>query len=103
MSNKAGYGLSMLKDQIRLEVKNAYLDLMDAGKQVEVARKAVEQAEENYRINLEHYREQLGTNTEVIDAQTLLTKVRTDYVNALVDYNMNYAKLERTLGIMVTE
>jgi outer membrane protein len=101
--NEADYALSMLKDQVRLEVKNAYLDLVDAKKQVEVARKAMEQAEENYRINLEHYKEQVGTNTDVIDAQTLLTKTRTDYVNAQSDYNMSYAKLERTLGVIVVE
>ena len=103
MRNEAGYALSMLKDQIRLEVKNAYLDLMDAGKQVEVARKAMEQAEENYRITVEHYREQLGTNTDVIDAQTLLTKTRIDYVNDQGDYNISYTRLERTLGIIVIE
>jgi outer membrane protein len=101
--NEAGYALSMLKDQVRLEVKSAYLDLMDAGKQVEVARKAMEQAEENYRITLENYREQIGTNTDVLDAQTLLTKTRTDYVNDQSDYNMSYARLERTLGIVVVE
>jgi outer membrane protein len=103
MRNEAGYALSMLKDQIRLEAKNAYLDLQDARKQVDVARQAMEQAEENYRITLEHYREQIGTNTEVLDAQTLLTKTRTDYVNAQSDYNVSYARLERTLGIMVVE
>lgn len=103
VSNEAGYAYAMTTDQTRLEVKNAYLDLTVARRQIEVAKKASAQAEENFRIVREHYREHLATNTDVIDAQTLLTKTRTDYVNALSDYDMSYAGLERAMGILVSE
>ncbi|MBW1991442.1 MAG: TolC family protein, partial [Deltaproteobacteria bacterium] len=63
-----------LAEQIRLEVQNAYLGLKETAERIRVTKKAVAQGEENLRLNQERYREQVGTATEVIDAQTLLTK-----------------------------
>jgi len=63
-----------------------------------VSEKSAEQAEENFRINTERYREQVGTATDVIDAQTLLTKSRSDHANALSDCAIQQARLERAMG-----
>ena len=98
--NRAADVLANLRDQITLEVKNAFLLLHEAAKQVRVAKKAIEQAEENFRINTERYREQVGTATDVIDAQSLLTKARSDHDNSLGDYNISRARLERAMGIV---
>lgn len=97
--NQAADILTNIREQIALEVKNAWLLLHEAEKQVHVAKKTTEQAEENFRINTERYREQVGTSTDVIDAQTLLTKARSDHDNALGDYSIGRAKLERAMGI----
>ena len=97
--NQAADILSNIRDQIALEVKNAFLLLHEAEKQVQVTKKAIEQAEENFRINKERYREQVGTSTDVIDAQTLLTKARADHFNALGDLNIHQARLERAMGV----
>ena len=99
-SNTAEIACAMLNDRVRLEVKEAYLKLQDARKQIEVAQKAVTQAEENFRINQANYREQIATNTDVLDAQTLLVRTRTDRINALADYHMSLAGLERTMGTL---
>ncbi len=101
LENRAADALTHIRDRIVLEVKDAFLYLHEAQKQVQVARKAIEQAEENFRINTERYREQVGTATEVLDAQTLLTKVRSDGDNALGDYSISRARLERAMGIDV--
>lgn len=101
--NQAADFLANVRDQITLEVKNAFLLLREAEKQIQVAAKAIEQAEENFRINTERYREQVGTSTEVIDAQTLLTKARSDRHNALGDFNISRARLERAMGVSTTE
>ena len=90
--------LANIRDQITLEVKNAYLLLREAEKQLFVSKKAIEQAEENFRINTERYREQVGTSTDVIDAQTLLSRAKSDYYNALGDFNISQARLERATG-----
>lgn len=91
--------LTNLRDQITLEVKNAYLLLREAEKQIQVTQKAIEQAEENYRISEERYREQVATSIDVLDAQTLLTKAKSDYHNALGNYNIGQAKLQRAMGV----
>jgi outer membrane protein len=98
--NQATDGLTNLRDQITLEVKNAYLLLQETEKQVQVMKKAIEQAEENFRINTERYREQIGTTTDVIDAQTLLTRAKANYFAALGDFSINQARLEKAMGVI---
>ncbi|MEN6317154.1 MAG: TolC family protein [Syntrophaceae bacterium] len=97
--NQAAYALDNIKDQVTLEVKNEWLTLNEKQKQVAVAQKAIEQAEENYRISRERYREQVGTSTDVLDAETLLTRAKFDYFNALSEYNISIARLERAMGV----
>jgi outer membrane protein TolC len=96
--NQAIEASKELNDQITLEIKNAYLILQETGSQIIVWQKVIEQAEENFRISEERYKERVSTSTEVLDAQTLLTKAKSEYANALGDYNVNYAKLQRAMG-----
>jgi outer membrane protein len=97
--NQTAYSLQNIKDQVTLEVKNSWLTLHEAEKQLAVTQKAIEQAEENYRISRERYHEQVGTSMDVLDAQTLLTRAKSDYFNALSDYNISMARLERAMGL----
>ena len=97
--NQAEDELVGMNDRIALEVKDSYLLLREAEKHIFVAKKAIEQAEENFRINEERYKEQVATSTDVIDAQTLLTRAKSDYYNALSYYNIALASLERSMGI----
>lgn len=98
--NQALESAKELNDQIILEIKNAYLMLQEAESQIAVSQKLIEQAEENFRIAEERYKERVATSTEVLEAQTLLTKAKSEYANALGDYNINYAKLQRAMGII---
>ena len=93
--------LKLLKDQIALEVKDAYLALDVEERNIAVALKAIEQGEENYRMNQERYKEQVGTITDLLDAQTLLTRAQTDYYNSLRAYNVAKASLRRAMGLTV--
>jgi len=96
---KVKYLLTDIKDNIQLEVKKAHLYLTEAEKSIQVARTAVVQAEENFRMNEERYKQQVATSTDVLDAQTLLTQARTNYFNALSEHNTAWARLERAMGI----
>jgi len=96
--NQALESAKELNDQIVLEIKNAYLMLQEAESQIAVSQKLIEQAEENFRIAEERYKERVATSTEVLEAQTLLTKAKSEYANALGDFNINYAKLQRATG-----
>jgi outer membrane protein len=92
--------LANVKDQVALEVKNAWLAVKEAEKLIAVTQKSIEQAEENYRINQERYREQVSRMTDVLDALTLLTYARASYSNALSDYQISLAALERAMGVI---
>ena len=85
-------------DGITLEVKSSYLDTEETYKNISVARDAIAQAEENFRIYKERFDQQMSTTTDVLDAQTLLSQARMNYNNALCDYNIDRAKLEKAMA-----
>lgn len=87
-----------LDDQVRLDVQNAYLKVRETADRIRVTEKAVTQAEENLRLNEERYKEQVGTATDVVDAETLLTRTRVNYWTSLYDHQMAKAELLWAMG-----
>jgi outer membrane protein TolC len=90
--------LSQMQDGIALEISQTYLNLTQAKERIGVARKTVEQAEENYRITDDRFKEGLSLNTDLIDAEFSLTQAKLNYTQALVDYRLAEARLEKALG-----
>jgi outer membrane protein len=89
-----------LIEGVTLEVKNDYQIMLVAEKNISVSEKAIEQAEENLRMNEERYKYQVATATDVLDAVTLLAQARVNYYGALSDFNVARARLERAMGRM---
>jgi outer membrane protein TolC len=87
-----------LEYNISLELKDAVLRLKNAEENIPVTEKAVKSGEENLRVNEERYKAQVTTITEVLDAQSLLTRARVNYLTALYNHNLAKAKLMRALG-----
>lgn len=85
-------------DNIRLEVKKAYLRTQEAEKAIVTIEKAIQQAKENFRISNERYKEQINTSTDVLDAQTLLSRTMANYYNALYTFKIAKASLYRAIG-----
>lgn len=96
--DKAEEARSSFRDHVSLQIKQAYLDLDTAGKNIETAKTALEQALENFRITDLQYREQMTTSTEVLDAQALLADAEARYYGALYGHNLARASLERAMG-----
>ncbi|MEA1948892.1 MAG: TolC family protein [Thermodesulfobacteriota bacterium] len=90
-------------DDIQQELKKAYLRTQEAEKAIITVEKAIEQAKENFRINQERYKEQMATSTDVLDAQTLLSKTMTNFYNALYAYKISKASLYRAMGREIVE
>lgn len=90
--------LADLTEQARLDYRSARNDAEVAAKRIGLAQTAIAQAEENLRINQDRYQEQVGTATEVLDAQTLLTQARTDLYRAQFDYQVAVARVRRATG-----
>jgi len=87
-----------IEDGVKLQLKQAILNLKEAEEKIPTAQKAVDQAEENLRVSEERYKAQVTTSTEVLDAQTLLSQARMNYYNALYDHNLAKAGLLRAVG-----
>lgn len=63
---------------IALEVRQRWLELETARQRVQFARQAIAQADENLRVARGRYQQQVGTNTEVLDAETLRVQAYTN-------------------------
>jgi outer membrane protein TolC len=87
-----------MKDAIRLDVTKSYLTLLDAWSGIEVSRDNVAQAEENHRVTNEAFKEGLATNTDLLDAEVLLTAAKTTYGNLMVEYLIAQADFARATG-----
>ncbi len=90
--------LRLAEQQARLEIDTARNDVAVAKERISVAEAAIRQSEENLRINRERYHERVGTATEVLDAQTLVTQAKTDYYRAFYDHQTATARLLKALG-----
>ena len=89
------------KENIQLDVRTAFLDLNAAEKNIATTAVAVEQAEEDYKIAQVRYSAGVDTNLSVMDAQEKLTSARTNYYQALYQYNTSKAALDKAMGIPV--
>ena len=89
------------KETIQLDVRTAYLDLGAAEKNIHTTSVAVEQAEEDYKIAQVRYSAGVDTNLAVMDAQEKLTEARTNYYQALYEYNTSKAALDKAMGIPI--
>ncbi|WP_251424333.1 TolC family protein [Veillonella agrestimuris] len=86
-------------DSVNLAVQQAYLNLRSAEQTIASTQTAVEQGQENFRIATLRYRAGVGTNLDVLDAETTLTTARNNYVQALYNYNVSIAALEQATGV----
>lgn len=86
-------------DLVNLDVRSNYLNLREAEKRIDTTKLAVSQAEEDYRIAQLRYMNGVGTNTDVLDAQVALTDAKTNYLQAMYDYNTCKTNLETAIGV----
>lgn len=90
--------LRQMEADFALEYRIAVNDAHVAKERISVTEASIRQGEENLRINRDRYQEQVGSATEVIDAQTLLTQIKTDNYQAIFDYQVALARVKRARG-----
>lgn len=88
-----------LEETIRFEVRQAILNLKQARESLLSQGKNVEQAQESLRIAELNFSEGLATTLDVSSAQAALTQAKTNYSQALYDYVVSLAELDRAMGI----
>lgn len=98
---KAKESHRQIKDNVELEVRTDYLNLREAEKRITTTQVAVASAEEDYHIAVVRYQAGVGTNIDVMDAQEALTQAKTNYYQALYNYNTSKAALNTSMGVGV--
>ena len=86
-------------DGVLHDVESAYLNLRAAEQTISSTKVAVEEGQESFRIASLRYRAGVGSNLDVLDAETSLTTARNNYVQALYNYNIYVATLEQAVGV----
>ncbi len=89
-----------LDSGIRLQVRSAWLSINEARRRMAVAEKAVAQAEQNLKVAKDRYRNGIGTNTEVLDAETLRSVSQLNTNDARYDAALARLNLARSLGVL---
>lgn len=88
------------RDQVRLQVRKAYYDYDAARQQVEVARGAIQQAEESLRINQNRYDGGLTTVSDLLRVEEAAHRAQTDYWQAVYRMQTSYAGVELAAGTL---
>ncbi len=90
--------MTALKQEISQEVWNAYLDLKESEERLDNTAVLLASAKENLAIAEEEYREGTGSMIQVIDAETALVAAEESRIEALADYKIALAVVERVTG-----
>ncbi|BBO72119.1 transporter [Desulfosarcina alkanivorans] len=96
----AQQALRKMKDDVRLQVIRARLDLEVAAQNIDTARQALEQAREHWRITEALYRQQMTTSTEVLDARNYLNRAENTYYESRYSHGTALAQLQWAVGHM---
>ncbi|HAK88542.1 MAG TPA: TolC family protein [Nitrospiraceae bacterium] len=89
----------LLRQNVYFEVQQAFLNLKEAESRIPTAELAVKQATENLDIANGRYTAGVGNPIEVTDAQVAYSNAKTAYIQALSDYKVAQAALEKAMGV----
>ncbi|MGB9595245.1 MAG: TolC family protein [Candidatus Poribacteria bacterium] len=93
--NQIKIGKEQLINGIILDVRSSYMSFQEAKELLKVQDETVQQAEESLRIANLRYKNGMITSVELMDAELAFTQAQTNYSNALNDYVIAIARLEK--------
>jgi outer membrane protein len=87
-----------VRDQIVVDVRQACLDLKESNSIINSQKSGIEEAKEALKISYISFDNGVGTNLDVLDAQVSLSQIEKNLAEAIYDYIMAGAFLDKTLG-----
>lgn len=90
----------IIADKIHLDVNTAYYNYVLSKRKIDVLARAVEQADENYRITKNKHDNSLVTTTELLDADVAQVQSKINFEAAKADAIVAYKKLEQMAGVI---
>ncbi|MDJ1185017.1 TolC family protein [Roseofilum casamattae] len=86
------------RNQIRLDVENAYFQLVSSFDNIQTSIVGLAQAQEALRLARLRFQAGVGTQTDVINSETDLTQAQFNQVQAILGYNIAVARLQRAIS-----
>ena len=91
-------GTKQVLSTVEFEVRSAYLALLEAKTLIDVQRETVAQAQESERIATLRFENGMITTVELTDTQLALMQAKVNRLQALYDYVVGLARLEKAVG-----
>lgn len=85
-------------EQVRFDVEQAYFNLQSNLQSVQLASTALERARDALRIARLRFQAGVGTQLDVLNAETNLTRAEGNLLNAILGYNRALASLKRAVS-----
>ncbi len=95
--------VNLLRNTIDLEIVQSRVQLENSLENLEVQEENLTLAQEVYDVTRVKYQEGVGSNLEVVDAETSLKQAETNYYNALYDALIAKVDLKKAMGVLVNE
>lgn len=96
---KSSLSKQQIKDGIMVEVEEAIGSIKESKKRLASGEKTIALAEEGLRVANLRFKNGVGTQLEILSAQAALTKARTNYFQAIYDYEISLAKYDKAVGL----
>ncbi len=92
--------LKQTRTAIELEVEDNYYNFMEASKSLQSLKDALEQYKESLRISNLLYSQGMSSQLDVLNAQLLYTKSKSDYLKGIYSYNVGQLALLKSIGLL---
>ncbi|MFW6087867.1 MAG: TolC family protein, partial [Myxococcota bacterium] len=96
-ARQAEADLRSVEDAVELEVVQSLEQLEMAREALEAATAGVEAAEENYRVRFRQLQAGAAIQSDLVDADTELTRARLELLDAAIDVHLAHARLKRAV------
>lgn len=90
--------IKQLEYGVDLEIEQAYYSFNEASKNLISLKDALDQFKESLRISNLLYSQGMSNQLDVLNAQLLYTKSKTDYLQGIYNYNINQLALLKAIG-----
>jgi len=92
--------LTQTQFAVDLEIEQSYYNYIQASKSLQSLKDALDQYKESLRISNLLYVQGISNQLDVLNAQLLYTKSKSDYLQGIYNYNVNQLSLLKAIGLL---
>lgn len=95
---QAELSVKMVNDKVKLDVKRRFLNYQKSLEKIQLSKRAIEQAQENFNISKNKFNAGLMILSDYLDADVILLQSQIDYATAKSESMIAYYELEESTG-----